>query len=130
MRERGKRGRKGGSEGVEGRGEGREEGTEGGEGCTWDGGGTRGGAGIERKRERKEAMTEAYSIHIHVTETDKQSCIKFTISHEQQHIPPQHIQAVYDVIFQRSPLQAEVLHLLLDGCSSSHTRVGGEAFGQ
>ena len=28
-----------------------------------------------KKRERKEAMTEAYSVHIHVTKTDKQSCI-------------------------------------------------------
>ena len=58
------------------------------------------------------------------------SNLVFTISQEHQHIPPQHIQAVYDVIFQRSPLQAEVLHLLLDGCSPSHTRVGGEVFGQ
>ena len=63
------------------------------------------------------------------TETDESNLV-FTISHKQQHTPPQHIQAVYNVIFQRSPLQAEVLHLLLDGCSPSHTRIGGEAFGQ
>ena len=82
-----------------------------------------------KKRERKEAMTEACSIYIHVTETDKQSCI-YNFTQATTHTPPQHIQAVYDVIFQRPPLQAEVLHLLLDGSSSSHTRVGGEAFSQ